>query len=229
MKILVVGSKSNNFILDDIREKYLTDEKHSELNIDDRNSMYCELTAFYYLWKNVKADIVGIEHYRRTFYDIFTNNILKENAINCYLKHYDVIMTYKNRDPHWKNLNQDLSYHITNDGTKKVIESINKLYSDEEAIYYSEYLNKTEKHGYNLFITRKEIFDNYAEWIFKLLFEIEQTTNLPKRSLGYISEFLMNAYFDRQNLKIKALPILFNDNGKTRLTTYDMVYANNYI
>lgn len=36
-------------------------------NISDQNYTYCELTATYWLWKNVEADAKGIVHYRRAF------------------------------------------------------------------------------------------------------------------------------------------------------------------
>ena len=34
-------------------------------NISEKNSMYCELTAQYWAWKNLNADYYGFFHYRR--------------------------------------------------------------------------------------------------------------------------------------------------------------------
>ena len=92
MKIYVVGSSKNNFLpLDNIREKFLIDQKHEGDNIDKLNPWYCELTGMYYMWKHCNDDIVGLEHYRRYFVNK-NNQLLNENEIRTILETNDVIM-----------------------------------------------------------------------------------------------------------------------------------------
>ena len=226
MNIIVVGSSRNDFIITPGRERFLVDEKHTEL--DEKNNMYCELTGMYYLWKNNNDEIVGLEHYRRTFFDIFRNIPLDETAVKTYLAKYDVITPFLNRDPCRKNLYDDLASHITSEGVEKTLHIIKDLYGEDDEKFYREYLNRVEKHGFNLFITTREKFEKYAEWIFSILFKLDETSKLPLRSYGYVSEFFMNAFFDKQGYTLKEVPILYREGNRQRLNTLDMGFANNY-
>ena len=53
-----VGAKKSKESL-----KYLKDS--SKNNISEKNESFCELTAIYWMWKNVDANFYGMMHYRR--------------------------------------------------------------------------------------------------------------------------------------------------------------------
>ena len=59
-----------------------------------------------------------------------------------------------------------------------------------------------------MLIASKSVFDNYCEWLFNILFELEKHIDLTdyneyqKRIYGFISERLLNVYFEHNKYKV---------------------------
>jgi hypothetical protein len=64
----------------------------------------------------------------------------------------------------------------------------------------------------NMFITRWKIFNDYCEWLFAVLNEVEQRiiikTKKDYRVFGIMGEYLLYVYIVKHNLKAKPYPIV---------------------
>ena len=114
-------------------------------NISEKNGSFCELTGAYWIWKNVKDDVVGIVHYRRYFSTHFgTEKILTENEIRKKLKDHDMILPFKHT------ITQSLEeQYYTTSGKKKDLDLLHKVISEK----YPEYL-----HSYDTVMKGKEVY-----------------------------------------------------------------------
>lgn len=187
------GKKSLGFLKDNTKD-----------NISSKNSSYCELTGLYWIWKNSKYDIVGLVHYRRFFYNsVFCkkNDILDEQQIQGILKKYDIIVAKRGYTWFSSVKKQYLKKHIKED--------LDKCYNVLKT-KYPQYVKSFDKifdgNNYcplNMMITNKKIFDEYCEWLFDIMFELEKDVNLNdgrddynKRVFGFLSERLFNVWLD---------------------------------
>lgn len=183
-------------------------------NISDKNPFYSELTAQYWVWKNIKdTEYVGFCHYRRFFEKTFTENNIDKFFING----TDVLLAgpmlrTNGRFNHLKNF-------VNGEDLAIMLYVIKKMYPD----YYSTLSNYAL--GYidyplNMFVCRKALFDEYAKWIFNILFECEKFIkpspySRARRVYGYLSEFLMPIYYIHNNYRIQPINYVL-ENGKIR-------------
>lgn len=173
--------------------------------ISAKNENYCELTAAYWIYKNVRdCQFVGICHYRR-FYnffpslfnfspsrqkkiavkDFFKTQTYKASAkktdkkISSILSNYDCIMLrgYDIKD------GLSSSYYNSHGHRKSdwetTIQIINELYPEYSKSVKRFLDNNGKFHVGNMMITTKEKWYNYHEWLFSILFELEKRIEIP--------------------------------------------------
>ena len=134
------------------------------------------------------------------------------NGLECLFEEFDIILPVAVYFPMGVE-NQYNSFHRKEDFDlmKKVV---CELYPDYRASL-DNVSNRTDCYCYNMFITRKEVFCGYMEWLFPILFELENRINIPyndsyqRRVFGFLAERLLNVYVDYQSLKVKQLPIIY--------------------
>lgn len=198
-------------------------------NISIKNPNYCELTVLYSAWKNCKASIKGLVHYRRFFCNdehvSFISRLLadaqnlkqdiigKEDIERLIGKEkFDVILAMP-QGPYPRTAEEELSQFCYRKDIDKMIKIVAR-----ETPEYVEALNAVlASHHlsyFNMMIANHETFDNYCEWIFKILSAVEIECDISKydkqhaRLFGYLSEVLLNVYFYNSGKKIKYLNIV---------------------
>lgn len=203
-------------------------------NISAKNKYYAELTAHYWAWKNLDCEYKGVFHYRRflDFKDQLPNNFeyvdtamdqtisklgLERENIEKVLNENDLILPKKTDFGSYNIYENYKTFHYEKDiilMMKTILDFDPSLYQLLNEIMYSHH----KMYCCNMFVARKEIFDNCVEWIFKILFEIEKNVNLEdykdeqSRVFGFLGERLVNIYFENfirtQKPKFKELPIV---------------------
>lgn len=189
-------------------------------NISMKNDTYCELTALYHIWKHSKEDIVGLVHYRRFFckkQKIVRNPehiMLDEEAIERGLNSCDIILgTPQNKQKGFGGFIEnplDISLFTI---YRNLLPSIQTLYPEFADVWHDEF-RRPQMSYCNMMICSKAVFDEYCEFLFGILFDAErrwQTIGLKvaPREMGYISEYLLNAWVRWKGLTVCYYPIVF--------------------
>lgn len=187
-------------------------------NIAEKNENYCELTALYWIWKNdSESENVSIEHYRRFFMNPVFPRICSSKKILNYLQQYDVVATrlYTFRET-VRSYYAEKHVHSDLDIIGQIIDGKCPEYLDA----YDKVINGTTSCMCNMAAMKKELFDRYCEWLFGILFELEKMIDISerdayqKRVYGFLSERLFNVWLEKNNLKVKHVPIYYLEDTK---------------
>ena len=188
-------------------------------NISKKNPYYCELTGLYWGVKNLNCDYIGLVHYRRylskkKLISIKSKNkfnkILSENDIEAILKNYDIILP-KKRNYYIETLYSHYAHthyaeHL--DETRNII----KEKFNEYLPYFDLVMKRKNAHMFNMFIMKKKLADEYCDWLFEILKELENRIEYTSydafqaRLFGRVSELLLDVWIDKNNLSFKEVP-----------------------
>lgn len=220
------------------KDKFCITVDSSGENISKKNDSFCELTALYWVWKNTKnQDFVGFLHYRRHLNFSFSNKNLNEWGVIEYpvidqkyisensLDYYGVLACLDDND-----IILPEKWDVRNAGSMSMLDHYKRGQHHHEKDYlealsilkekYPEYYpfalkvnSSTSGYFTNIFVVRREIFNEYCLWVFDILFELEKRIDISnysmqeKRVFGYISEWLFNIFIENKKQKFKNLKI----------------------
>ncbi len=191
-------------------------------NISLKNPNFNELTAVYWAWKNLDADAIGLVHYRRLFSKggkRELDNILNKKQIEQLLGKAPIIVPKKRKYYIESNYSHYVHAHSKEplDVTRNVISENYPRYLDA----FDQVMHKTSAHMFNMFIMRKKEFNQYSEWLFDVLFKVEDKIDISNYSVqesrvfGYVSEVLMDVWIETNGVNYVEVP--WKQIGKVRL------------
>ena len=212
------------------RDDEILDEKCD--NISNKNQNYCELSAIYWAWKNIKKlypslQFIGLNHYRRYFLPesmcpIYHAKILDMSFLKTYVIEAsfieNVFNQYQAIVPRFSFFEHNLKTHycinyssIDFNILQKVI---NEKYPSYERSFHEVFISNRFL-AYNMFVLRWDDFCVYCEWLFDILFEVEKRVFIQNydahqaRIFGFMGEYLFTLWVHHNILNPLYLPVVF--------------------
>ncbi len=191
-------------------------------HISGENKFYCELTAQYWAWKQLKAEYYGFFHYRR--YMVFqkeypvgadgklfvknwrpyteAENIREweysDKKLEEIITKYDILTVL--REPMKVSVyGQYCQFHKKED-IDRMLHLLKQMYPKYQAAA-EEYMASKEHYFLNMYIMKKELFYAYMEWLFPLLEAFKASTDFSGyseqeyRAPAFLAERLFGIYF----------------------------------
>lgn len=187
-------------------------------NISVKNANYCELTGLYWAWKNLECEYIGLCHYRRYFSKKSVGKdkkaaILHKDDYEKLLQRYDVLLPTK-RNYYIETVRSQYEHAHNKRDLDEVGKIVKELYP-EYSEAFTKVMNRTKLHILNMFVMKKEKFDEYCKWLFDILSELEKRIDISNynqyeaRVFGFLSERLFNVWLEKQNLNCCEMPVVF--------------------
>ncbi|EAL0539664.1 DUF4422 domain-containing protein [Campylobacter jejuni] len=232
-------------------------------NISQLNRFFCEMTGIYWIWKNYEKvgnpRYIGFMQYRRhlkfgqnyfsppsLFYKGINSNYLinmglLDKVILDTIEDYDILCVKPlvlessvfEQFRELENLPFDLDFKIF----EELIDYI-KEYCVDYRTAISEYMNGNKHYWYNCFVMKKELFDDFCNFAFPIMFHFHKKIDYSrmsiagKRILGFISERLYGIFLTKQiqnQAKIKQLSLSLVENLEYTEAAIDPKFVKNNI
>ena len=178
-------------------------------SISEKNRSYCELTALYWAWKNLDADVIGLCHYRRLFRG--RDQTATSAEIEKWMEATDAVLPRHRNYYIETNYSQYEHAHHKED-LDKTYEIIGEL-CPEYLPSWPVVMNSTKGHRFNMFIMKRELMCAYCEWLFPILFELEKRldtssySEYDSRVFGFVAERLMDIWIDHNSIRYLEKPV----------------------
>ncbi|MCK8616836.1 DUF4422 domain-containing protein [Fructobacillus sp. M158] len=184
-------------------------------NISEKNPNYNELTAIYWAWKNGHSNVIGLMHYRRYLGSKKSHDLrdrLTKAQMEYLLRDNEVILPkarnyfIENQRNHYLHAHANEPYFIMEDVIRNDFPDFYPAFQQME--------KSTKAHLFNMFVMRKDVFDDYASFLFGVLDKVEQRVDLSTlegqdlRVFGFLSERLMDTWLMTRGYSYTEAPVV---------------------
>lgn len=180
-------------------------------NISERNAHWCELTGLYWAWKNLKADAIGLVHYRRHFRGAL--GIATGPEIAALLERAEVVLPKRRNYFIETTYSQYAHAHHASD-----LDTTRAIIAERHPSYLPAFdaaMRSTKGHRFNMFVMKRALLDAYCEWLFGILFELERRLDISAysqndaRVFGFVAERLLDVWLAGAGVKsVVEMPVL---------------------
>ena len=201
-------------------------------NISSKNRSFCELTAIYWAWKNIKKiypelQYIGLNHYRRFF--SFDETRLTASGIPKDVKNISQYKLDKSKIESWLLSNKVITTpkahlktsvasgyehaHYSSD-LRIVHDIVRDIFPETLQAFNDVFLGCNYFYDCNMFIMPWNEFDKYCEWLFAILFEAEKRIDISnydtyqKRIFGFLAERLWTVWVKQRQYSLRNLNYL---------------------
>ena len=190
-------------------------------NISRKNPNYCELTALYWARYNLPETVtaVGLTHYRRYFGTKKSSDPL-ESIFSLrewmeFLKISPVIVPPKRNYFIETVESQYVHAHHRED-----IETLRAVLAEQHSVYlpaFEKQMSGKKTHILNMFVMRRDLFNLYCDWLFNVLFEVENRLDISTYSVndarvfGFISERLLDVWLETNHITYIEKPVIHTE------------------
>ena len=188
-----------------------------EDNISRKNGAFCELTGLYWAWKNLEDDYIGLAHYRRHFRGGGRGDkwdrILREREAAELFKSAEVILPKKRR--YWIETCYNQYVHAHPAEGLDLALALVSAQGENYARAVESFRKRRWTHLFNMFIMKRERFDDYCAWLFPILFAMEEQldstgwSQYDRRVFGFVAERLLDIWLEANGIAYREIPVMF--------------------
>lgn len=226
-EIFVVTHKKYNMLADELYRPICVGSQyenkrfymeHTGDNISYLNDRINECTALYWIWKNTNSEYVGLNHYRRFFYNSEVKNcanyLTEDKVKDIFENGYDFIL------PKMTVLSVSVFENITNsigeELGKEALKIVSQLLNKRQPKYMRAFkyvMSGRTFYRCHMFVTSRKQLEAYSGWLFSFLIDATEQMDVSnsdthhKRTMGYFAETLLTVWLLEQDIKVKELPI----------------------